>query len=394
MGLLEKYDNFIFDMDGVIYIEDRPISGARELFQKLKGSGKDYVFMTNNSRYSVQGYIRRLKSMGIEAEPDQIISSARVTADYVRDTFGKEKVTTYVIGSKAFKAEMEQAGSKVLSGEEGKKADLVIVGLDVNFSYRKLRIATLAIRNGAAFVGANADPTFPGTEGVYPGAGSLIAALEASTGQKATSIGKPARPMLDAALRYFGNNGERTLIVGDRLDTDILMGNLFGVDTALVLTGINARKDVESSSAKPTYILDGIWSLLQVEGPGPMAEGVPYQEEIVETNVRELFRWGKSNIWVTTKGKVVEILKDDLEGKRHQRFIVETRDGLTLLILRNLDPYGRVPVRIGDSVVVHGEYEWNDKGGIVHKVHGEPNGLEGEGWIFIERTGKRYCRGR
>lgn len=263
MGLLEKYDNFIFDMDGVVYIEDRPISGAKELFQKLKDSGKRYVFMTNNSQYSVPAYLRRLKSMGIKADADQIISSARVTADYVRDTFGK--VTTYVIGSKAFKTEIEQAGIKVLSGEEGKKADVVIVGLDVNFSYRKLRIATLAIRNGAAFIGSNADPTFPGTEGIYPGAGSLIAALEASTGQKATSIGKPARPMLDAALKYFGNNGERTLIVGDRLDTDILMGNLFGIDTALVLTGINTRKDVETSSAKATYILDGIWSLLEVE---------------------------------------------------------------------------------------------------------------------------------
>ncbi|GFP19097.1 4-nitrophenyl phosphatase [Candidatus Hakubella thermalkaliphila] len=280
MGLLEKYDNFIFDMDGVIYIEDRPIKGAKELFQKLKDSGKRYVFMTNNSQYSVPAYLRRLKSMGIEVEPDQIISSARVTAHYVRDTFGKGKVTTYVIGSNACKAEMEQAGIKVLSGEEGKKADLVIVGLDVNFSYKKLRIASLAIRNGAAFIVTNADATFPGTEGVYPGAGSLIAALEASTGQKATSIGKPARPMLDAALKYFGNNGQKTLIVGDRLDTDILMGNLFGIDTAMVLTGIHTRKDVESSSARPTYILDGIWSLLEVEGPGPMARGVPYQEEI------------------------------------------------------------------------------------------------------------------
>jgi len=269
LKLRDKYDCFIFDMDGVLYLEDKPIRGACELIEYLISNGKTYVFLTNNSALSMRKYVKRLTTMGIPVKAEQIISSIVATVHYLCEKYCNSSKKVFVLGSRALKNSLRSNGFKVLELKDGRNADIVVVGLYNRVTYDHFKEATIAIRRGADFIATNKDKTFPGKNEILPGAGSLVAFMEASTGRKAISVGKPEPILLNLALQFLNKKRsdmsleellKKTLMVGDRIDTDIIMANKNHIDSVLVLTGVSGRDNINVGT-KPTYVVEGIWDI-------------------------------------------------------------------------------------------------------------------------------------
>ena len=255
----------IFDMDGVIYRGEEPIEGARELINFLKERGVPFLFLTNNSTKTPEMYREKLLSMGIDVPGERIITSGLATRLYMRRHFKPGKI--FVIGGRGLQQEMESLGWGTVSIEEARngrwrEVEYVVVGLDPALTYEKLKYGTLAIRKGAAFIATNPDTTFPGEEGLYPGAGSIVAALRASTDEEPTTIGKPNEPVYEIAREKLGE-AEEIWMIGDRLDTDIAFAKRFGMKAVMVLTGVNSLKDVEESPVKPDLVLPSVKELME-----------------------------------------------------------------------------------------------------------------------------------
>jgi len=249
----------ILDMDGVIYRGDRPIEGSREVIEYLKARGIPFVFLTNNSTRTPSMYRQKLLSMGIDVPADKIVTSGLATRLYMARHFKPGKI--FVIGGKGLHEEMERLGWGVVGPGEWREIEHVVVGLDVNLTYEKLKYGTLAIRNGASFVGTNPDTTYPGEEGLYPGAGAIVASLKASTDREPLIIGKPNEPAYEIVKERLGPVDE-VWMVGDRLDTDIAFAKRFGMKAILVLTGVSTLEDVEKSEIKPDLVLPSVKELL------------------------------------------------------------------------------------------------------------------------------------
>ena len=256
-------------MDGVLYLDDKPIRGACELIQYLSNHGKSYVFLTNNSTLSIRQYINRLKTMNIPIKAEQIISSSLAAAHYLGEKYPEGGKKVFVLGTRFLKDYLKSEGFEILGLKDGRNADIVIVGLYRKVTYDHFKEATIAIRRGADFIATNKDKTFPGKSEIVPGAGSLVAFLEASTSEHAVVVGKPEPYLLNFALQYLSKKRsdisfeellKRTLVVGDRIDTDILMANKNNMDSVLVLTGVTGRENI-NVGARPTYVVEGIWDI-------------------------------------------------------------------------------------------------------------------------------------
>jgi HAD superfamily hydrolase (TIGR01457 family) len=259
--IIDAFDAFIFDMDGVLYLADQPIETAAEFIGLLSEEGRQVLFLTNNSKYGLEYYRRKLKGMGINARGGSILSSSTVMREYLQEKHKAEKKTAFVIGGRALEKEVARVPLEIVTGEEGKRADCVVVGWDTRITYEKLKIACLAIFNGAAFVATNDDATFPAPEGKWPGAGAMVGALQACTGIRPVVVGKPNRFMMDAAMRRLKAGRGRTLMIGDRLETDVLGGSRAGMKTCLVLTGVSGREDARKARIRPDYIVDNLLEL-------------------------------------------------------------------------------------------------------------------------------------
>lgn len=253
----------IFDMDGVLYRGNEPVEGARELIELLKERNIPFLFLTNNSTKTPEMYREKLLSMDIDVPAERIITSGLATRIYMKKHLKPGKI--FVIGGKGLHEEMEELGWGVV-GLEGARGGLwrgaryVVVGLDPALTYEKLKYATLAIKNGATFIGTNPDTTFPGEEGLYPGAGAIIAALKASTDREPLIIGKPNEPIYEVVKEKL--NAEEIWMIGDRLDTDITFAKRFGMKAVMVLTGVNTLGDVEKSEIKPDLVLPSVKELV------------------------------------------------------------------------------------------------------------------------------------
>ncbi|WP_297506026.1 HAD-IIA family hydrolase [Thermococcus sp.] len=259
-----KQIGIIFDMDGVIYRGNTPITGSREVINFLKSRGVPFVFLTNNSTKTPRSYREKLLSMGIDVPEGLIITSGLATRIYMEKHFEPGKV--FVIGGEGLEEEMEALGWGVVSIEkartgEWKKVKYVVVGLDPALTYEKLKYGTLAIRNGARFIGTNPDTTYPAEEGLYPGAGAIIASLRASTDREPLIIGKPNEPVYEVVKEKLGDVDEIWMI-GDRLDTDILFARRFGMKAIMVLTGVSSLEDVERTGIRPDLVLPSVAELL------------------------------------------------------------------------------------------------------------------------------------
>ena len=254
----------IFDMDGVIYRGNRPIEGAREVVKYLKKKEIPFLFLTNNSTKTPEMYREKLLSMGIDVPAERIITSGLATRLYMARHMEPGKI--FVIGGKGLHEEMEKLNWGTVSPEdcrEGKWREIrhVVVGLDPGLTYEKLKYGTLAIRKGASFIGTNPDTTYPAEEGLYPGAGAIIASLKASTEKEPLIIGKPNEPVYEIAKEKMGRVDE-IWMVGDRLDTDIAFAKRFGMNAIMVLTGVSTPEDVKNSPFKPDLILPSVKELL------------------------------------------------------------------------------------------------------------------------------------
>ncbi|NJE05675.1 HAD family hydrolase [Thermococcus sp. M36] len=262
---MPKKIGIIFDMDGVIYRGSKPIEGAKELIKFLKERNIPFAFLTNNSTRDPAMYREKLLSMGIEVPEERIITSGLATRLYMARHFEPGK--TFVIGGDGLHREMERLRWGVVGVDEArnglwKEVKYVVVGLDPDLTYEKLKYATLAIRNGARFIGTNPDTTYPAEEGLYPGAGSIIAALKASTGVEPIIIGKPNEPAYEVAREKLDGVDE-IWMVGDRLDTDIAFAKHFGMKAVMVLTGVSSLEDVEKSDVRPDLILPSVKELVE-----------------------------------------------------------------------------------------------------------------------------------
>jgi len=250
---LRPIENLIIDMDGVLYRGDEVIPGAKEFFAFLRERSIGFILATNNSTRTAQQYVGKLARMGVEVALSEILTSSQATAMYL-ETLAPPGTKVYVIGEEGLEAAVRERG--YIISEDG--AEFVVVGMDRGLTYEKLRVATLLIRRGARFIGSNPDKTLPTEEGFILGAGSMQAALEASTDVAPTIVGKPERTVFELALAKLGSSKENTAIVGDRLDTDILGGHNAGLTTILVLSGATTRQDADSAPVKPDLVFEDI----------------------------------------------------------------------------------------------------------------------------------------
>ena len=256
---LEKIKALVLDMDGVLWRGGMPLGDLKEIFSKLIQAGVLYAFATNNATRHVDEYVEKISGYGIPVKPEQIFTSAKATAEYLKEKHPKGG-NVYVVGENGLQRTLEEYGFP----SEEKDAIAVVAGLDTHINYTKLSQATMLIRNGAPFIGTNPDLTFPIPEGQAPGAGAIIASIEASTSVKAEIIGKPRPVMFHQAMRYLSTTPDETLVVGDRLETDIAGGQAAGCRTAVVLTGVSTREMAESWQPKPDIICESLTQLVEL----------------------------------------------------------------------------------------------------------------------------------
>lgn len=259
---LREARGWIFDMDGVLYRGKETLPGVQDIFDALNYRGIPFRLATNNSMASPAMYVQRLAGMGICADPGSILTSALATRQYVLDTLGAA-ARIHVLGMPALTDQLVSQGDFVVVDPDRETPDAVIVGLDREVTYDKLRKAHRGIQSGAQFIATNGDVTLPTEEGLVPGCGSLIAALVASTGRHPTVIGKPEVHLLEAAVADMNVPRQQCVMVGDRLDTDIAAGHTSGMLTVMVLTGVSTREEVATAPVKPDLIFTNLPAVLE-----------------------------------------------------------------------------------------------------------------------------------
>ena len=256
--LAERYDCILFDLDGVLYRGEDAVPSAPPTLAELRRRGVRPVFLTNNSSRTPLQVAEKLQGIGIEAEPCEVVTSALATAELLAERGGGH---AFVIGQDGVREALTDAGIAILDGEP-EEADLVVVGYDGAATYGSLKRASLLVQRGARLVATNADGSYPAADGLWPGAGALLAVITTTTGAEPEIVGKPFAPLFEAGRRRGG--GGRPLVVGDRLDTDIEGAARLGWDSMLVLTGVSGREDVERLGIAPTVIAEDVSALLEL----------------------------------------------------------------------------------------------------------------------------------
>jgi HAD superfamily hydrolase (TIGR01457 family) len=249
-GLVNRYDAALFDLDGVLYRGPDTVAGAPEAVAEVRKRGVTVAFVTNNSSRTPEQVAEKLRGHGIEARTEEVVTSAMVTADLLAER--SPGATAFVIGEAGIREALRGAGIELV-GDGAERADFVVVGVDSGATYDRLRTAGLLVQRGASLVATNADASYPAPDGLWPGAGALLAVITATTGREPDEIvGKPHPPLLRAALERAG--GRRPVVVGDRLDTDIDGAAAVGWDSLMVLTGVSTEADLLGAANLPTYL--------------------------------------------------------------------------------------------------------------------------------------------
>ncbi len=244
-----KLSALLLDMDGVLWRDIEPIGDLPTIMKKIAAKGLQTAFVTNNATRTVEQYQEKFRGFKVEISAEQIFTSSKATAQYLQQRF-PEGGNVYVIGERGLQEAMQETGFTIANNE----CLAVVVGLDRELTYEKLRRAALLIRRGSAFIGTNPDPSLPSPEGDVPGAGSILAALEAATDVKPLIIGKPERALLDSAMSQLGVSPAETLVVGDRLETDVTAGQKAGCRTALLLSGVTSEVAACAWKPAPDFI--------------------------------------------------------------------------------------------------------------------------------------------
>lgn len=229
---------FIFDLDGTLYRDNDVLPGARETVAELRRRGHRVLYATNNGTRTRADYERKLAGMDLPCEPNGVMASAYATGLYLR-ALPTPPRSLLILGAPAIAEEIAAAGLDART-DGTPPVDAVVVSLDRAFSYERLSAAQAAILGGAALVATNRDLQFPGSDRIYPGAGSIVAAVEAASLKKATVIGKPGPFIYEALMRVMGAAKETTVVVGDNMLTDIAAAAPLDLYSVLVLTGVSS----------------------------------------------------------------------------------------------------------------------------------------------------------
>jgi 4-nitrophenyl phosphatase len=259
-NILRRYKVFILDVDGVLIRGGVPFPGAAAAVQHLRQQGR-VILLTNNSTRSRQQVAEHFQVLGFPIEPEMVVSSAYIAARYLLETGKKRSVWT--LGEEGLKTELSLAGHRLVRPT---KAEWVVVGMDRHLSYDKLSQALAALLAGADLLATNTDGTFPTPEGLQPGAGAAVGALAGMGFAPKVVVGKPSPIAYQIALEGSGHSPKETLMIGDRLETDILGANRAGIDSALVLSGVSCREDIPRQGIHPTLIASDLAALVRDAG--------------------------------------------------------------------------------------------------------------------------------
>lgn len=259
---LKKYDAILLDGDGVLWKSNDPVPGINSFFDFLANQEIKWALLTNNNTRTVQDYLDKLRGFGISAGPGSVFTSSTVTAEYLVGKYGAG-AKLHVIGMGGLIQTLIEAGFQVSRGEE-QPADgvaAVVAGMDREINHEKIKVAMRLILAGVDFVATNTDGSYPTPEGLNPGTGMVIGALQFASGVEPYIVGKPYPAIFHAALKSLNAEVESALMVGDRLETDILGGNQFGLHTAAVLSGVTSREEIQRKDIKPDHIFEDISAL-------------------------------------------------------------------------------------------------------------------------------------
>lgn len=255
---IKSKKGFICDMDGVIYHGNKLLPGVKEFVEWLKAGEKSFVFLTNSSERTPKELQEKLSRLGIEVGHEHFYTSALATASFLASQ--KPRGSAYIIGEAGLISALYNAGYTMNNVDP----DYVVVGESKSYSLDRVELAVNLVLRGARLIGTNPDITGPIENGITPATKALIAPIEMSTGRNAYFIGKPNPLMMKIAVGILGTKAEETVIIGDRMDTDIVAGIESEIDTTLVLSGITDLKTMETFAYRPRYILNGVADLVKV----------------------------------------------------------------------------------------------------------------------------------
>lgn len=257
MDTLRAKKGFICDMDGVIYHGNNILDGVKEFVEWLYKNNKKFLFLTNSSERSPKELQQKLFRMGLEVDESHFYTSALATAKFVKNQ--APGCSAYVIGGPGLYAALYEAGITI----NDVNPDYVIVGETKNYNYENIVKAVELVRKGAKLIGTNTDITGPSETGIIPACRSLVSPIEMSTGKSAYFVGKPNPLMMRTGLKLLEVHSHEAVMIGDRMDTDIIAGIESGMDTVLVLSGVTDRKEIDLFPYRPRLILDGVGDIVK-----------------------------------------------------------------------------------------------------------------------------------
>jgi glycerol 3-phosphatase-2 len=246
-SLLRRYDQVILDLDGCVWIGPEAIPGSIEAIEAIRAAGLRLAFVTNNSWYSGEDQVAKLWGLGVQASLADVVTVGGAMQHLLAET--RQGRTAFVLGSEPMFRHVQEAGLKIMNGTDlATRADVVVVSATLQLNYEDLKNASLAARRGGDLLATGRDPTYPMPEGYWPGTGSILAAVETASGCTASIVGKPEPQLFLTALDRLGEG--RTLVIGDRLDSDVLGASRAHLDAALVLTGETSAEEA-AAATKP-----------------------------------------------------------------------------------------------------------------------------------------------
>jgi NagD protein len=254
---IRSKNGFIIDMDGVIYHGNMLLPGVQEFLKWLEDSGKKYLFLTNSSERTPRELHEKLKRLGINVGEEHFYTSALATASFIASQ--RPNGSAYVIGDAGLIHALYSVGYSV----NNVNPDYVVVGDTRSYNFAMVEQALNLVMKGAKLIGTNPDVSGPVENGIVPSTRALVSPIEVASGKKAYFVGKPNPLMMRIALKKLGVKREEAVVIGDRMDTDVRCGMESELDTLLVLSGITTKKDIDFFPYRPTFVLDGVISLIK-----------------------------------------------------------------------------------------------------------------------------------
>ncbi|NOK60643.1 MAG: HAD family hydrolase [Chloroflexi bacterium AL-W] len=244
--------NYLIDMDGVLVHGSEMIPGANEFIKRLETNNAKFLVLTNNPIYTPRDLNARLKRIDLQVPPEAIYTSALATAQFLHSQ--RPGGTAYVIGEAGLTTALHDVGYTITDVNP----EYVVLGETRMLSYQQLTQAVRCVGDGARFIATNPDVSGPGDGGLVPACGAIAAMIAAATGVQPYFVGKPNPLMMRTALRTINAHSEESVMVGDRMDTDIIGGTGSGLETILVLTGVTKREEIERFPYRPTQVVDSV----------------------------------------------------------------------------------------------------------------------------------------